>query len=314
MAIEVMNAIAAQTGAKLPITALFEYPTIAGLATLIEGKEAAKQTLWKCLVPIKPHGNKPPLYIVHGNGLTVMVFHGLAKHLHPEQPVYGLQARGLDNVDEAQNNMEEIALTYINEILEHNPNGPYCLAGYSFGGIVAFEMAKQLTAMGKKVNMVGIFDTYAGNNDRFLSPVSRLFKKLFRQIPKLLFVISSYIKHPSAIAEYQRYLFNKRFRGIDSEAADPSQKLPNEDHILSLHDEAMYNYRLSPYKGRIDLFRAQLRVYFLDDLTYLGWQPYAQKGVQIHEVPGDHKTLFFPPLDAQVAAIVQKVLDERNRV
>ena len=80
---------------------------------------------------------RAPLYIVHGSGLTVLLFHSLVINMTPEQPVFGLQARGLNGVDEPFDNMEDIASYYISEILEQNPLGPYNLAGYSFGGIVA---------------------------------------------------------------------------------------------------------------------------------------------------------------------------------
>ena len=156
IAVRVMKIIQEKSKHRLPITALFEAPTIEKLSLLLEHDE--KKDSWKSLVPIKPDGKKPPLYIVHGSGLTVLIFHALAMGLDPDQPVFGLQARGLNGTDEPFDNMEEIAAYYVNEILEQNPQGPYSLAGYSFGGIVAFEMAKQLKARGSEVNMLAIFD------------------------------------------------------------------------------------------------------------------------------------------------------------
>ena len=146
IAIRVMKMIEEKSKHRLPITALFEAPTIEQLSGLLDQDE--KKDSWKSLVQIKPGGNKPPLYIVHGSGLTVLIFHALAMGLDADQPVYGLQARGLNGLDEPFNSMEEIAAYYVGEIMEQNPQGPYNLAGYSFGGIVAFEMAKQLKAAG----------------------------------------------------------------------------------------------------------------------------------------------------------------------
>ena len=84
-----------------------------------------------------------PLYIVHGAGLNVLLFNALAMNMDDEQPVYGLQARGLNGIDEPLDVMEDIAANYISEIIAQNPTGPYALAGYSLGGTIAYEMARQ---------------------------------------------------------------------------------------------------------------------------------------------------------------------------
>ena len=99
--------------------------------------------------------------MVHGAGLNVLLFNTLAMNMSPDQPVYGLQAKGLNGVDEPLTKIEDIAAHYISAIIQQNPNGPYALAGYSFGGIIAFEMAKQLEAAGKVVKLLAMFDTYA---------------------------------------------------------------------------------------------------------------------------------------------------------
>jgi thioesterase domain-containing protein len=120
-----------------------------------------KSIVWDSLVPIKPTGNKMPLYIVHGAGLNVLLFNALAINMDPDQPVYGLQAKGLNGIDEPLTEIKDIAAHYISAIQAQNPDGPYALAGYSFGGIIAFEMARQLEAQRKKVKMLAMFDTYA---------------------------------------------------------------------------------------------------------------------------------------------------------
>jgi len=314
-AIQVMATVEKKMGKKLPITSLFEYPTIAQFATLLQQSDTPK--LWKSLVPIKVSGKKPPLYIVHGNGLTVMVFQVLAQYLDLDQPVYGLQARGLKDVKECQNNMVEIAATYIEEILEQNPHGPYCLSGYSFGGFVAFEMARQLQAKGKVVNMVGIFDTYAGNADRYDGAISKMTNKVLRQFPKMKFILSSLAKNPQEAIAYQQYISKKKIGdmvGAEVELDEEKNrvKLPNEDIILEQHDKAVNDYRLQESNFKITLFRAKERVYFLEDMVYLGWKPYAKNGVEVHEVPGDHKTMFFPPHVQELANAVQSALDTCN--
>src|SRR3984885_4915904 len=141
IAVKVMTKIERLTGKRLPLASLFEKPTVERQARLLDLD--GRSVTWDSLVPIKPRGNKMPLYIVHGAGLNVLLFNAVAMGLSPDQPVYGLQAKGLNGIDEPYNKIEDMAAHYISAITRQNPNGPYALAGFSFGGIIAFEMARQ---------------------------------------------------------------------------------------------------------------------------------------------------------------------------
>ncbi|HEX4851336.1 MAG TPA: amino acid adenylation domain-containing protein, partial [Puia sp.] len=209
IAIKVMKKLEEKTGQRLPITALFEAPTVEKLSLMLHLDK--KSISWKSLVPIKPNGSKPTLYIVHGSGLTVLIFSALAKGMDPDQPVFGLQARGL-NGEDPLDTIEDIAAYYISEILEQNPDGPFCLAGYSFGGVVAFEMAKQLAAMGKEIKMLAIFDTNADNSESLLPTSTRLRRKVKRQFPKMLFIMKSLGSHPWQTLQYQWKFAKSKFR------------------------------------------------------------------------------------------------------
>ncbi|HCL83770.1 MAG TPA: hypothetical protein DIC22_07340 [Chitinophagaceae bacterium] len=316
IAIRVMKMIEEKANKRLPITALFEAPTIEKLSRMLEQGE--KSDSWKSLVPIKPGGNKPPLYIVHGSGLTVLIFHALATGLDPDQPVFGLQARGLNGIDEPFDNMEEIAACYVMEVLEQNSQGPYNLAGYSFGGIVAFEMARQLKAMGREVNMLAIFDTNAGHSVHFDDWALRMGRKFKRQLPKFWFILRSFKKYPAETIAYQfNFLKNKLTRLLAG--ARIIQKMPGEeehldhaDKINRKHDIAFEKYKLTPYNGTIDLFRVKSRMYFLDDPIYLGWKPFALQGLNIHEISGDHKTFLLAPNVQELSGLLGEILNERN--
>ena len=318
IAVRVMKSIEEKIGFRLPITSLFQAPTVEKLSALLEQDE--KVISWKSLVPIKPEGHNPPLYIVHGSGLTVLVFHTLAMGLDPEQPVFGLQARGLNGIDEPFDTMEDIASFYIEEILEQNPAGPISLAGYSFGGIVAFEMAKQLKARGREVNMLAIFDTNADNSIYSDSRTVKWKKKIKRQFRKLNFIIHSLLKHPVETLKYQfnffRFKLNHLFAaaGIAEREVDDDEQLEHADKINRYHDIAFRKYRMEPYNGTIDLFRVKNRMYFLDDNVYLGWKPYALQGLNIHEISGDHKTFLFSPNVQELSKMLNQILHQRNQV
>src|SRR5690606_29056192 len=151
------------------------------------------------LVPIKPHGSKTPLYIVHGGGLNVMPFYSIAKHLDPDQPLYGIQAYGLNGIDKPFTTVEGIAGQYLEEILAQNPDGPFALAGYSFGGLIAFEMAKQLKKMGKEIKALVMFDTYAIKSYHRDPFFVRMANRLRTEIGKRIFDLEMLIKNPALL-------------------------------------------------------------------------------------------------------------------
>ncbi|WP_295672854.1 amino acid adenylation domain-containing protein [uncultured Mucilaginibacter sp.] len=132
IAVKVMTMIEQKTGKRLPLATLFEHQTVERTAQLIS-RDGVSIT-WDSLVPIKPHGHKTPLYLVHGAGLNVLLFNAVATGLSPDQPVYGLQAKGLNGIDEPLTTIEEIAAHYVNAITRQNPDGPYALGGFSMGG------------------------------------------------------------------------------------------------------------------------------------------------------------------------------------
>ncbi|WP_229689048.1 non-ribosomal peptide synthetase [Puia dinghuensis] len=317
IAIQVMTQLEKTLDKRLPLTTLVECPTIAQLAGRLEQKD--KDLSWSSLVAIRAEGSKTPLYIVHGGGLTVLIFHALAMSMDPDQPVYGLQAKGLNGIDEPLDNMDAIAAHYVAEILEHNPDGPFCLAGYSFGGFIAFEMARQLQAMGKEVKMLGIFDTAADNTSVQFDPLwKRMLRKFGRQFPKLLFILQSLGRHPGQTIKYQSSFFRRKMR-VPLEKVGLLHHMPNELNTLENAGKvnekieiAYRDYKMEPLNILVDLFKVKTRLYFVSDPDCLSWRPYALKGVAVHEVPGDHKTFLMDPHYREMAGILQRCLDQRT--
>src|SRR5262249_46885240 len=133
-----------QLGMRLPLALLFRGPTIDRLAALILVGEWLKED-WamtrSTLVPIQLDGTRPPLFCVGVAQGEVLNYIMLAHYLGPDQPVFGLQARGLDGQEEPFATVEEMAAHYVPQIRSVQPEGPYYLAGYSAGGTVVFEIA-----------------------------------------------------------------------------------------------------------------------------------------------------------------------------
>jgi amino acid adenylation domain-containing protein len=317
IAVQVMYEIEKETGIRLPLATLFNSSTVEEISLLL-GMDS-KAITWDSLVPIKPHGTKPPLYIVHGAGLNVLIFNALAKNMDPDQPVYGLQAKGLNGVDEPLEKIEDMATYYISEILNQNPDGPYSLAGYSFGGIIAFEMAKQLKAMGKQVNTLAMFDTYAYQSDR----TDPLFKKIIYRsayfVKESLFTLSLLAKNPKRTFEYKSEMVKRRLTQLYWKLKYGKEHKQEgffgyDNSIDEKNQEAWENYILTPYDGKIELFRAKERTFYMEDFEYLGWRPYALGGVNIHEMEGEHNYIFAPPNDKIFARILQNCLNNSIKV
>ncbi len=313
IAVQIMTRIERETGKRLPLSTLFEYPTIQKLALLLQTNE--KATNWKSLVPIKPTGTRMPIYFVHGDGLNLMNFKGVAHKMDPDQPVYGFQGRGLDRQDELLDSIDDMAAFYVSELLEQNPAGPYALAGYSFGGYIAVEMVRILHRMNKDVQLLGLFDTDAEIITTQVFNANNLAKRIRRQFPKLLWVIRSFVEDPAQTVAYQKSFFKRKANEILSaiglrKEPKPGDTLGDLSPIMAKVENAYQKHVIRPFDGHVTLFRAQKRPYFVADFTFLGWKKYALKGVTVYEVPGDHKTMFEASHDQETARIIQKALNE----
>lgn len=338
IAVQVMTRLEKQTGKRLPLASLFEYPTIRSLSTLLHD-DAPGTTSWQSLVPIRPAGMREPLYIVHGAGLNVLLFNAVANNLHPDQPVYGLQARGLNGVDEPFRSITEMAEAYVAEIVQHNPDGPYSLSGFSFGGIVAYEMARQLLVQGRQVNLVALFDAYAydaGRSNPWWQRKANGFNEFMGKVGHTLKLIR---KHGVQGISYKMESIDRRLIK-QYWWLKPSHRL---DHVLqrnliraywqlkfgqeqqqeaifdttfrieAINDVALENFQLLPADLDVHLFRATIQTFFMDDYNFYGWRDFARKGVHVHDVPGEHSYIFAPPNDKEFAAKLQAVLDQRKQ-
>ena len=310
MAVQILSKLKARTGKSFQLSVLFKYPDIRSLAAFVD--DSQKDFNYKSLVPIKPSGDKPPLYIIHGDGLNVLNFSYLANYMNKEQPIFGLQAKGLDGIDEPLDNLSKIAEFYLSEIIRHNPSGPYILAGYSFGGYVALEIRRQLAAMGKELKMLIMFDTDAEKTE-YKDWYSLFPKKVKRHFPALIsFLKSSFFQPVTTFKnQFQNVSLNilaKYFSKQESKTFYRLIKKIREKHLI-----AFRNYSMVPFDGKVHLYKAKICVHYVDDAKHLGWKKYARKGVALYEVPGDHLSMLLPPNVEEFAAILQKTLDECDK-
>ncbi|MFO0700819.1 MAG: amino acid adenylation domain-containing protein [Nitrospira sp.] len=144
-------------GRRLPLAMLFQAPTIAELASVLSRDHWTPP--WQSLVAIQPNGTGVPIFMVPGVAGNVLVFAQLAKLLGPNQPSYGLQARGLDGKEAPFTSITEMASHYVEQIRRVRPTGPYTVLGSCTGGLIAYEMAQQLLGQGQTVTLV-VMDTW----------------------------------------------------------------------------------------------------------------------------------------------------------
>jgi len=311
IAVQVMNRLEQQTGVRYPIALIFEYSTIEKLAMFIDAEEGTP-VAGESLLSIKATGSKIPLYLIHGVGYNVLKLNDLAKNLDEDQPVYGLQGIGVKSKVKALESVEEISAHYISAIQKVNPEGPYSLAGHSYGGIIAYEMASQLIAEGKKIKKLIMLDTDVELSYYHKSFIRKKMARIENTTRKIGFTLRQMSKSRDNFHFYFNRKKDKILKQYIVERGDDRQQQLNDleiSKIESENDAMMRRYHIQPQPVEIDLLRAEKRIDFLYDPKYLGWKDLALNGLNIHDVPGDHLEMILPPNDEVTARILQNILD-----
>ncbi|MEH2235674.1 amino acid adenylation domain-containing protein [Nostoc sp.] len=307
---------------NLPLAILFQSGTVEALAKIICQEEdlainlALVNTLdqskssWSSLLEIQPNGSKPPFFCIHGLGGEVLCFRELALHLGSDQPFYGLQPQGLDGKHSFHTRIEDMAAHYIQEIQTLQPNGPYFLGGYSFGGVVAFEMARQLQEQGEQVGILVLLDSCRPGyswRPSFLRRVFLHLNNVVQQGPIYLWqkvVRWSHWRKHHLQNTYNRYL-------------EEVLHLPETDKHLKIIDantQAMSEYIFSPYFGRAILLRtddqSRSEAIGTEYDPQFGWGDVVAGGLDIHYIPGSHLGLLNEPQVQVLAEILRNCLTQ----
>lgn len=159
LASRLISRIRSALGAEVSIRSLFEAPTVSGLAGRLTGAQDGSES-FETLLPLRPHGDGPPLFCLHPSGGVAWMYIGLAPHVDRSHPIYGLQANGIVNDGPLPESLEAMAADYVGHIRRVQPEGPYHLVGWSFGGVLAQEVAVQLQEAGAEVALLGVLDAY----------------------------------------------------------------------------------------------------------------------------------------------------------
>lgn len=321
-AVQILSEIEVEYNIRLPLSVFFENTTIHDFAKILVSH--AKNINWQSLTPINTKGNKIPLFIVHGGGLNVLLFNTMAHKMSPDQPIYALQAKGLDGKAAPLTSIEEMASYYISEIVKVAPKGPFALAGYSLGGYIAFEMAMQLKKMNFNVPFLAMFDTDAFIQKRYhqldgKSEIDKLVFKIKFEFSRFIFLFLLFLKNPLKFYHEKKRVLLVRLNYL--KWIKKKEKLDEETNKEYLHAEveqagihALANYFLKPFEIDLDLFKAKEKRFFIQDFLYYGWKKFISGKIYLHEIPGEHANLFGSPGDVVIAEILQKRLNEVNSI
>ena len=295
-------------GKSLPLATLFQAPTVEALASIIRKSEW--KPMWSSLVPIRPKGTRTPFFFVHPIGGNVLNFSGFCSHFGPDQPIYGLQARGLNGEEAPHTSVEAMASDYIQSIQTVQPEGPYFIGGFSAGGVVAFEMARQLQAMAQPVGILALLDTeiLTLSQDEVAAEARlhhwwRMAKVNVRYASRMS--LSEFIKKKAFNLRMRRKLFAWTVRERLGLAIDPTALNAEEAFLL-----AFKRYEPKPYFGNATLFRAGDGAEYLDPM--LGWRGIIRGRLDIKEVSGDHDTILQEPDIGMLARLLETCLEQGN--
>ena len=272
-------------------------------------------------VPIQPKGTQPPLYLVHGVGGGMRWgYENLARHLGPDQPVYMIEchaARGRAEPD----TLEEMAAHYVRELVAFQPEGPYHIGGYCFGGNVAIEMARQLHLRGARVGAVVLINSVPANSRYDImrwTPVNTY--KFFRNLGywAVQLTCSPTSRSSELLAWKWRTLCRKALRWLRPRNERPLPvpelvelaNLPDPSHRERwiAHLRAFCRFHPHPYAGDVLLMRTRGHQMFCTFAPDYGWSEFARGGVTIRVLRGEHESLLLEPHVAAAAAVLRAEL------
>jgi thioesterase domain-containing protein len=298
-------------GKELPLATLFEAPTIEQLANHL--RPDSRSVGYATLAKIQPKGSATPFFCVHGGAGSTIFLHRLARAMGTDRPLYGFEPEGLDGKRFRRLSVAAMATHYISEILKVQPQGPYCIGGYCFGGLVAFEMAQQLRALGEQTPLLALFSAPLRFN-RPPRPVQRQAAAPRRSArEKLLRLLRSPAR---AVAWRLRAVGFALYATLHQSTCDAllalGLKVPQAMRTLYVARtlgavERAYAPTLFP--GRVTLFCGRGQS---DDDPNLGWEGLAQQ-IDVCEIglggPNDRREIMNEPLVGLLAKQLSEQLD-----
>jgi thioesterase domain-containing protein len=326
LAVQLLARVETAWNRRIPLAALFLRPTIEQLAAWIDCKAGAGLPgagLPKQVIVIQANGRRRPLYVLPLMFGDVDHYHDLSRHLGPDQPVFGLLPALDDGTLPEFPSIEEMASRILEGLRAFQPEGPYSLLGYSFGGPFAFELAQQLTKSGQKVAFLGVIDT---------GPCPQLSTRLdvLRALPRMLgnlpfrLVDDVFRSNPQELLARTRRKLQQASHALgraSRRAPAPDERaflrgfididrLPEHvQRFLEVQYRAFSGYQPRVYPGRLNLYLARTHRLWHTAPRDLGWTRLAAGGLSIKVVPGAHSNIVSEPFVGVLARHIRNALD-----
>jgi thioesterase domain-containing protein len=312
LATQVISQVNGVLHVEMPLRALFESPTIAEFAQVVEHKGSIGElSVWPTVMKIQPLGTRRPIFFVAAPDINALGYVKLADHLGEDQPLYALQSQkyhktltdeyGRPLLEFSQAVVEELASEYVRAMREVQPHGPYSLGGMCRGAHIVFEMATQLKAQGETVSFLGILDTWVMENT-----YSYLFYvEYYYERARWFLKLSARAKFKFVTDKIGRSLNNVmvrlRLREAHGGAALPPVTAvywPDSSFVPHIYD------------GPITVFRVSNQPATRIRSHTLGWEERTTGGVGVEIVPGDHNTVLREPYVQVLASRLNEILAE----
>jgi len=308
LSLALFNEIALASGRGLPPVMIYHAPTIAALAALLEQPTAPRVPP---LVQLKAGSKEPPVFITHGLGGSVMDFFQVVKHIQTPHAIYGMQAKGIDGAEEPSDRIEDMARYSLNAVKQIQPHGPYLLVGYSLGGLVTLEMARQLAAEGEKVGLLAMLDSYP--EIRYLSLVQRA--RLATRLATRRATTAMKLPVREALSLIVRPTRRRSLTPrvsyqppVDVSLSPVMQRVRQSAYL------ALTRYRPRFYAGKIRFVRAAIPTDFPADPAKV-WAHLAN-GFEVETIPGDHLGIMsthFEKLASAISRYVEEALGNTSK-
>jgi acetoacetyl-CoA synthetase len=277
LAAQLFSEIAAVFGRHLSPVLIYSARTIESLAAMLERSEPFRIPP---LLLLKGGSAGPAVFIAHGLGDTVLNLFHLVGKIQSSNPIYGMQARGIDGVDEPLATIEGMAQFHLDAIKQVQPHGPYFLIGYSLGGLVALEIAQRLSAAGERIALLALIDSYPDRKQLGLSQRALL---SFRLAKRRLW--SRRESLPSGT--------RSQISPISGGNAAQTNQLTAMRAVAERMRESAYlalrRYRPRFYPGKIRFVKAEISTDFPSDPVPF-WSHLAEQ-FEVDTIPGDHQSM-----------------------
>jgi amino acid adenylation domain-containing protein len=316
LAVRLTHLVQKQFGRPVRVADIFQAPTIEQFAQLLS---AGSEPTWTSLVALNTQGSGRPFFWVHGE----ISDHYLPRHFGPNQPLYGFRHQSEDGTPARFTTVEKLAAHYMQELRSVQPQGPYLIGGYCFGGLITLEIAKQLRSQGQAVEQLILVNPSLGEKSNGRA------RNLYPTAPGLIWSLDSHRRAVAgrALLDKIHYLLTKtsgKIKGISSGFLRPVRKIAQKltwticiwfrfpipepirsPYILEIYRKAMRNYTPSQHNENVILLRTQ----DYSDRLRTKWSDLCRGARVDREVPGDHVTVLNEPNIGVWAKELKKQID-----